>query len=295
MKSYNEYKTIVEENLIKLIPPIDERAIKLKESMDYSLSAGGKRIRPVLLLASCDYAGGNIDDAIPAACAIEYIHTYSLIHDDLPAMDNDDLRRGKPTNHKVYGENIAILTGDALLNTAFEIIINKALSFDDMVKSKKQMRAAYYIAKNAGIYGMISGQVADVLNQSSSSTEDIIDFINIGKTARLIEAPIVSGLQIAGANENTISDFNRFAHYMGISFQIVDDILDITGTAEELGKTPGKDARDDKSNYVNLHGIDKARELLNENTAYALDAIKSYDERADFFRDLLIKLKNRTK
>lgn len=295
MKSYNEYKTIVEENLIKLIPPIDERAIKLKESMDYSLSAGGKRIRPVLLLASCDYAGGNIDDAIPAACAIEYIHTYSLIHDDLPAMDNDDLRRGKPTNHKVYGENIAILTGDALLNTAFEIIINKALSFDDMVKSKNQMRAAYYIAKNAGIYGMISGQVADVLNQSSSSTEDIIDFINIGKTARLIEAPIVSGLQIAGANENTISDFNRFAHYMGISFQIVDDILDITGTAEELGKTPGKDARDDKSNYVNLHGIDKARELLDENTAYALDAIKSYDERADFFRDLLIKLKNRTK
>lgn len=295
MKSYNEYKTIVEENLIKLIPPIDERAIKLKESMDYSLSAGGKRIRPVLLLASCDYAGGNIDDAIPAACAIEYIHTYSLIHDDLPAMDNDDLRRGKPTNHKVYGENIAILTGDALLNTAFEIIINKALSFDDMVKSKNQMRAAYYIAKNAGIYGMISGQVADVLNQSSSSTEDIIDFINIGKTARLIEAPIVSGLQIAGANENTISDFNRFAHYMGISFQIVDDILDITGTAEELGKTPGKDARDDKSNYVNLHGIDEARELLNENTAYALDAIKSYDERADFFRDLLIKLKNRTK
>ena len=295
MKSYNEYKTIVEENLIKLIPPIDERAIKLKESMDYSLSAGGKRIRPVLLLASCDYAGGNIDDAIPAACAIEYIHTYSLIHDDLPAMDNDDLRRGKPTNHKVYGENIAILTGDALLNTAFEIIINKALSFDDMVKSKNQMRAAYYIAKNAGIYGMISGQVADVLNQSSSSTEDIIDFINIGKTARLIEAPIVSGLQIAGANENTISYFNRFAHYMGISFQIVDDILDITGTAEELGKTPGKDARDDKSNYVNLHGIDKARELLNENTAYALDAIKSYDERADFFRDLLIKLKNRTK
>lgn len=295
MKSYNEYKTIVEENLIKLIPPIDERAIKLKESMDYSLSAGGKRIRPVLLLASCDYAGGNIDDAIPAACAIEYIHTYSLIHDDLPAMDNDDLRRGKPTNHKVYGENIAILTGDALLNTAFEIIINKALSFDDMVKSKNQMIAAYYIAKNAGIYGMISGQVADVLNQSSSSTEDIIDFINIGKTARLIEAPIVSGLQIAGANENTISDFNRFAHYMGISFQIVDDILDITGTAEEIGKTPGKDARDDKSNYVNLHGIDKARELLNENTAYALDAIKSYDERADFFRDLLIKLKNRTK
>lgn len=295
MKSYNEYKTIVEENLIKLIPPIDERAIKLKESMNYSLSAGGKRIRPVLLLASCDYAGGNIDDAIPAACAIEYIHTYSLIHDDLPAMDNDDLRRGKPTNHKVYGENIAILTGDALLNTAFEIIINKALSFDDMVKSKNQMRAAYYIAKNAGIYGMISGQVADVLNQSSSSTEDIIDFINKGKTARLIEAPIVSGLQIAGANENTISDFNRFAHYMGISFQIVDDILDITGTAEELGKTPGKDARDDKSNYVNLHGIDKARELLNENTAYALDAIKSYDERADFFRDLLIKLKNRTK
>lgn len=295
MKSYNEYKTIIEENLIKLIPPIDERAIKLKESMDYSLSAGGKRIRPVLLLASCDYAGGNIDDAIPAACAIEYIHTYSLIHDDLPAMDNDDLRRGKPTNHKVYGENIAILAGDALLNTAFEIIINKALSFDDMVKSKNQMRAAYYIAKNAGIYGMISGQVADVLNQSSSSTEDIIDFINIGKTARLIEAPIVSGLQIAGANKNIISDFNRFAHYMGISFQIVDDILDITGTAEELGKTPGKDARDDKSNYVNLHGIDKARELLNENTAYALDAIKSYDERADFFRDLLIKLKNRTK
>lgn len=295
MKGFDEYKKIIDDNLLKFIPDIDNRALKLKESMEYSLSAGGKRIRPVLLLASCEYAGGDISDAIPAACAIEYIHTYSLIHDDLPAMDNDDLRRGKPTNHKVFGEDIAILAGDALLNSAFEIVINKALSFQDIVKSKNHMRAAYHIARNAGVYGMISGQVADVLNQSSNCTDDLISFINERKTARLIEAPVIAGLEIAGADESTIRNFNEFAYYMGISFQIVDDILDITGTAKELGKTPGKDARDDKFNYVNLHGIEKAREYLDKTTANALDAINEYDAKADFFRDLLIKLKNRTK
>lgn len=295
MKDFSEYKKIVDDNLLRCMPDIDNRATKLRKSMEYSLLAGGKRIRPVLLLASCDFAGGDISEAIPLASAIEYIHTYSLIHDDLPPMDNDDLRRGKPTNHKVFGEDIAILTGDALLNTAFEIMIKNAIDLDDETKLKNHVLAIYDIAKNAGVYGMIAGQIADVLNQESSSNDDLISFINIGKTARLLQAPVVSGLRIAGADDSVIEDFNNYAYYLGVSFQVVDDILDITGTTEVLGKTAGKDARDDKFNYVNLHGMDKAKEYLNESTKFALDAISRYDQRADFFRDLLLKLQDRTK
>lgn len=294
MRDFNSYKTLVEDNLLNHIPQIDEKASKLYESMTYSLSAGGKRIRPVLLLAACDFAGGDIEEAIPAACAIEYIHTYSLIHDDLPAMDNDDLRRGKPTNHKMFGEDIAILAGDGLLNSAFEVLIRSAMSFDDADKLKKHIKAAYDIAKNAGVFGMIAGQVADVENQFAVSGDEMIDFINVGKTARLLQAPILAGLHIAGASEDVIADFTDYGYHLGISFQIVDDILDVTSTTEELGKTVGKDARDDKYNYVAAHGIESARTHLSEATKSGIAAIEKY-ENAEFFIDLLVKLETRTK
>lgn len=295
MKEFNSYKKIIEDNLVLHIPEIDEKASKLNEAMAYSLSAGGKRIRPVLLLAACDFAGGNIEEAIPAACAIEFIHTYSLIHDDLPAMDNDDLRRGKPTNHKMFGEDIAILAGDGLLNSAFEILIKNAMSFDDSAKIKNHITAAFDIAKNAGVNGMIAGQVADVENQFSNSSDEMISFINECKTAKLLQAPILAGLHIAGANEEMIADFTEYGYQLGTSFQIVDDILDITSTTEELGKTVGKDARDDKYNYVVAHGIDAARRHLSEATKNGINAIDKYGENARFFMDLLVNLETRTK
>lgn len=295
MKNYNEYKKIIDENLIKYIPSIDSKVAILRDAMEYSLLAGGKRIRPVLLLASCDFANGNIDEALPYACAIEYIHTYSLIHDDLPAMDNDDLRRGKPTSHKMFGEDIAILTGDALLNTAFEIMMKNIMELHDIDKVRNHIKAIYQIAKNSGIYGMIAGQVADVSNLQNKCDDEIIKFINEGKTARLLQASIISGLNLAGTDEDIINDFDDYAYQLGVSFQIVDDILDITSTSEELGKTIGKDARDDKTNYVNLHGIAEAKKQLKKSTELGLSAISKYDERADFFRTLLVKLEKRTK
>lgn len=162
-RSFDEYKELVDQHLMDFIPNIDNKSISLYESMKYSLTAGGKRLRPVLLLAACEFAGGNIKEAIPYACAIEYIHTYSLIHDDLPAMDNDDLRRGLPTNHKVYGDAIAILAGDGLLNCAFEAISKDMMLFyDSPEKIRKRVNAAYEIAKGAGVRGMVAGQVSDI-------------------------------------------------------------------------------------------------------------------------------------
>ncbi|MBF1332130.1 MAG: polyprenyl synthetase family protein, partial [Mogibacterium diversum] len=167
MYDYNEYKALIEEHLLDYIPKIDIKAQTLFESMKYSVTSGGKRLRPVLLLAACDFAGGNIYEALPFACAIEYIHTYSLIHDDLPAMDNDDLRRGNPTNHKVFGEDIAILGGDALLNTAMELMFRDfTYQFDNLEKLRRHCRAGLIIAKAAGVNGMIAGQVVDVENSS---------------------------------------------------------------------------------------------------------------------------------
>lgn len=229
MYDYNEYKALIEEHLLDYIPRIDTKAQTLFESMKYSVMSGGKRLRPVLLLAACDFAGGNIYEALPFACAIEYIHTYSLIHDDLPAMDNDDLRRGNPTNHKVFGEDIAILGGDALLNTAMELMFRDfTYQFDNLEKLRRHCRAGLIIAKAAGVNGMIAGQVVDVENNTKVNLQDYVDFIEENKTGALICAPIVAGLSIAGADESTIDAFNVYARCIGKAFQISDDILDTT-------------------------------------------------------------------
>lgn len=295
MYSYDEYKAIIEKHLLDYIPKIDTKAKILFDSMKYSVMGGGKRLRPVMLLAACDFAGGDIYEALPYACAIEYIHTYSLIHDDLPAMDDDDLRRGNPTNHKVFGEDIAILGGDALLNTAMELMFKDfTYHFDNPSKLKRHCYAGLAIAKAAGVNGMIAGQVVDVKNNNKDCSHEFVDFIEENKTGALISASIIAGLGIGGAEKEIVDAFTVYARCLGKAFQISDDILDMTGSAEDLGKTPGKDSQQEKANFAIVNGIEQARQELHRLTVTAIESIERF-EASDkkFFTDLALKLEQR--
>lgn len=293
-RSYEEYKQIVDSHLTDFIPNIDNKSLSLYDSMKYSLMAGGKRLRPVLLLAACEFAGGNIKEAIPYACAIEYIHTYSLIHDDLPAMDNDDLRRGLPTNHKVYGEAIAILAGDGLLTTAFEVI-NKdmMLYFDSPEKIIKRVNAAYQIASGAGCRGMVAGQVSDIEAENAVASSEMLEYIHLNKTAALFKSAIKAGLYLGNYNDKMITDLSKYADNLGLAYQIADDILDVVGNPDELGKETGSDKKKSKNTYTSINGLEKAYERLEELTENAVEAIADYYDNAEFFKNLVLKLAKR--
>lgn len=295
-KSFEEYRDIVEEHLLDFIPSFDDKSISLYESMKYSLTAGGKRIRPVLLLAACDFAGGDIYEAIPYAVALEYIHTYSLIHDDLPAMDDDVLRRGKPTNHRVYGDAIAILAGDGLLNTAFEAIYKDMfLYFDQPEKLTPRIKAAYTIAKGAGCQGMIAGQISDIESEGQSISTEMLEYIHINKTGALIKSAIKAGLFLGNADSELIESMDKYAEYLGLAYQISDDILDVTSSTEVLGKTVGIDTADNKSTFVSVLGLEESKRKLNETFEAAKDSIAHYYDNAEFFSLLIDKLKDRKK
>ena len=256
MKTYAEYLSMVEGALSAQLASLGYIPEKLFEAMDYSLSAGGKRLRPVLLLAACDTLGGSLDEALPFACALEMIHTYSLIHDDLPAMDNDDLRRGRPTNHKVYGEGMAILAGDGLLSAAMELMLRTAVQMGDL----RGVRAAEAIARRAGVTGMVAGQVMDVTGEGSEPTLEKVDYIHRHKTADLLTAPIEAGFILAGADDKTVAAGCEYGVNLGLAFQMVDDLLDVEGDAATLGKTPGKDAAEGKLTWVAVKGVKATRE-----------------------------------
>ena len=293
-RHYEDYKKIIDEHLLDFIPNIDNKSISLYESMKYSLTAGGKRIRPVLLLAACDFAGGDIREALPYACAMEYIHTYSMIHDDLPAMDNDDLRRGLPTNHKVYGEALAILAGDGLLTSAFEAM-NKDLMlyFDDAEKMAKRIRAINAIAKGAGCRGMVAGQVSDIEGESNEYSNEMLEYIHINKTGALIIAAIKAGLYLGNPSKDMLSNLDIYSENLGLAYQIADDILDEIGDPKELGKSIGSDKKQYKNTYTSLNGLDAAFARLKQLTDDALEAIAPYYDNAEFFRDLALQLKTR--
>ena len=293
MRSFDEYKSLIEDNLLNYLPDVGEYAGVLKDAMAYSLGIGGKRIRPVLLLASAEIAGADAATALPYACAIEYIHTYSLIHDDLPAMDDDDMRRGKPSNHKVYGEAMAILAGDGLLNSAAELITSQALPLKgDASSLYAHARAAHEILKRAGASGMIAGQTADITAEGSKANADIVRFIEEHKTADLITAPVRAGLILANADDKMLDDFTVYAKDIGIAFQILDDILDIEGDEALMGKTLGKDSDQGKANYAYVHGLDAAKSELHMLTLEAKSAISGYDN-TEFFLELADKLELR--
>ena len=295
-RSFDEYKELVDQHLMDFIPNIDNKSISLYESMKYSLTAGGKRLRPVLLLAACEFAGGNIKEAIPYACAIEYIHTYSLIHDDLPAMDNDDLRRGLPTNHKVYGDAIAILAGDGLLNCAFEAISKDMMLFyDSPEKIRKRVNAAYEIAKGAGVRGMVAGQVSDIEAENAIASKEMLEYIHLNKTGALIRAAIKAGLYLGNPTDSMINDLEKYSENLGIAYQIADDIMDVVGNPDEMGKAAGSDEKKHKNTYTSILDIDHARNRLYELTAKAVESIEKYYDNAEFFRNLVLDLAKRTK
>ena len=293
-RSYQDYKEIIDAHLLDFIPNIDNKSISLYESMKYSLTAGGKRLRPVLLLAACEFAGGDIREAVPYACALEYIHTYSLIHDDLPAMDNDDLRRGLPTNHKIYGDAIAILAGDGLLTTAFEAI-NKdmMLYFDEPEKMRKRINASYEIAKGAGCRGMVAGQVSDIEAESNDCSNEMLEYIHINKTGALIKSAIKAGLYLGNPSSDMLAQLDIYAENLGLAYQIADDILDEVGSTDELGKEIGSDKKKNKTTYTSINGLDEAKERLNQLTEAAVEAIADYYDNAEFFRDLVLEQKDR--
>ena len=295
MKTFEEYREYVEGHLLDVFPVREENAGVLYDSMIYSLTAGGKRLRPVLLLASCELAGGNAEEAMPYASAIEYIHTYSLIHDDLPAMDNDDLRRGMKTNHVVFGAGMATLAGDGLLNTAFEVmaddIRNAAAGGDDV---KGRIDAEYEIAKGAGVSGMVAGQAADIRAENGDGGQDLLRYIQLNKTAALIRAAVRSGLYIGKASEEMLNGMTRYAEDLGIAFQIADDILDVKSTTEELGKPVGSDEENGKLTFVSLNGLDRSYEELKRLTDEAVASASPFDSEG-FFTGLALGLEKRTR
>ncbi|KAK6152968.1 hypothetical protein DH2020_012607 [Rehmannia glutinosa] len=248
--------------------------LKIHESMRYSLLAGGKRVRPMLCIAACELVGGDESTAMPAACAVEMIHTMSLMHDDLPCMDNDDLRRGKPTNHKIYGEDVAVLAGDALLAFSFEHIAIATKG----VSSERIVRVIGELAKCIGSEGLVAGQVVDICSEGMTEVGlDHLEFIHLHKTAALLEGSVVLGAILGGANDEEVEKLRKFARNIGLLFQVVDDILDVTKSSQELGKTAGKDLVADKTTYPKLLGIEKSRDFAEKLNREAQEQLVGFD------------------
>ena len=270
----------------------NDRQIQIYEAMNYSVLAGGKRLRPMLVLETSRLFGGNDKDVDPFMAAIEMIHTYSLVHDDLPAMDNDEYRRGRKTTHAVYGEAMGILTGDALLNYSFETALKGTLETEN---KENALKALCILANKAGVFGMIGGQVVDIKNNGSAIDLDTLDYINELKTGALIEASMMMGAVLAGADENETKVIEQAASYIGQAFQIQDDILDVTSTSEVLGKPVIRDEKNNKSTYVSLLGIEKASLKVNELTNKAIEMIKSLNYENEFLFELIDSLIYRKK
>ena len=275
----------------------DRYASQVVEAMRYSVMAGGKRLRPMFLMETCDMYGGRIELAAPFMAALEMIHTYSLVHDDLPAMDNDEYRRGRKTTWYVYGEGMAVLTGDALLNYAYET----ALKAFDEVKGRREsgnvIEALGVLMRNAGIYGMIGGQCADLEAEKDpgAADEDELMYIHKHKTACMIDSGFRIGAMIAGAPGADVISLGEIADKIGIAFQIQDDILDVTGSSEELGKLTGSDEKDNKLTYVSLHGLARAQREVRSLSEQALAQFDALSARNDFLRQLIETLITRTR
>lgn len=280
--------SIVEDRLIKLLPECANGQDEVVKAMKYSLSNGGKRLRPVLCLEFARACGADRFDALDFACAVEYIHTYSLIHDDLPCMDDDDMRRGKPSCHKEFGEATALLAGDALLTHAFQILAGAEL--DD----KKIALACGLLAQNAGVQGMVGGQVIDLKYESEMPDLQQLLSVHRLKTGALISAACLLGCIAAGADDEKIAAASAFAYDLGVAFQIKDDILDVVGSTEALGKPVGSDAENNKTTYVTVRGVENAQKDVEMLTSAAVSRLSAF-ENTDFLKTLALYLVNRNK
>jgi geranylgeranyl diphosphate synthase type II len=271
-----ERQAMVEAALDRSLPVVYPE--KIYEAMRYSLMAGGKRLRPILCLAACELTGGTVEMALPTACALEMIHTMSLIHDDLPAMDNDDYRRGKLTNHKVFGEDVAILAGDGLLAYSFEHVAVETKN----VPADRLLKVVAMLGQAVGAAGLVGGQIVDLDCEGKPDVSlETLNFIHNHKTAALLEASVTSGAVLAGASEVDLQRLSRYAQNIGLAFQIIDDILDITATQEELGKTAGKDLQAQKATYPSIWGLEESRRQAEHLIAGAKAELADFGDKAD--------------
>ncbi len=291
---YKNWTELINKSLGEYLQELNKPLIfNLYKSMEYSLMAHSKRVRPILAIAVSDLFENDIKIILPYACAIEMIHTYSLIHDDLPAMDNDDFRRGILTNHKMFGEGKAILSGDALLNYAFEIMLEDSISKNNNYKLR--LEAISIIAKSTGALGMIGGQIIDMEFENTEISKETLLEMHNRKTGALIKASILAAAAICNATDIEKSCLSKFADNLGLAFQIKDDILDIEGNQEKLGKNVGSDVKNNKSTFVSLFGIDSSKEKLQNITKEAIESINHFGDKAaflKFFVNLLLKREN---
>jgi len=291
-KSYLKNRCVlVDKELDRLMPPKEEYPSMINQSMRYSVFGGGKRVRPVLVIMVAETLGFKAERVMPTACAMEIIHTYSLIHDDLPCMDDDNYRRGQLTNHKVFGENMAVLGGDGLLTMAFELIARN--SEIKGVKPDNVVRALQLIAESAGTHGMVGGQVVDIISENKKISEPVLQYIHTHKTGALIRASILSGAVLCDASKTEYNALKSYGEHIGLVFQIVDDILNVTGDAKKLGKAVGSDADRKKATYPALYGLKQSRaevELLCEKARLAL---KVFGKKAEALNALIGFLKER--
>jgi geranylgeranyl diphosphate synthase type II len=278
---WEKRRALVEEGLVRELRTDEAFDARLAESMEYSLTAGGKRLRPILLMAAADAAGGRGEDYLTSACAIEMIHTYSLIHDDLPAMDDDDYRRGKLTNHKVYGAGLATLAGDALLTMAFELLARQ-----QGVSAETLLRVVREVSEAAGANGMVGGQALDLASEGKRIEMDTLRRMHMAKTGALFRAAVRSGAILAGADEAALASLTDYAEAFGLAFQITDDILDVTGDEAAIGKPVGSDERNHKSTYVTLTSLEEARRLAREAADRAHKALAPLGGKTEFLDEL---------
>lgn len=279
---FKRYQAIVEENILSDLPEIDPESQLLFDSMKYSLTSGGKHIRSVLLLAAAELCGASIQEAVPYASAVEYIQTYSLIHDDHPCMDNDDYRRGRLTNHKVFGDGIAMLAGDGLLSAAYEVMTSDMAAFADKPEElKRRALAVHELSCGTGVRGMVAGQVADLQAEHKDVNADTLRFIHMNKTMAFIKSSVAAGAYLGGADRETLERLIRYGESLGLAFQIVDDIQDVIGTKESRGKDVGGDAEAGKATYPALFGIEKSKEYAQDLLTAAREAVSVFGSRAD--------------
>ena len=281
-------KKRIDTRLAELLQTSTPEFSGLYEAMNYSLNAGGKRIRPVLFLAVLEAVGTDPDAFLDLACALECVHSYSLIHDDLPAMDNDDFRRGKPTNHKVYGDGTAVLAGDGLLTYAFELMAAQSAA-----PAHKILQAIRIFAHAAGPAGMVGGQYFDLQSEGGVPTRAAMELMHRSKTGIIFTAIVQMAALLAGVRNETMKALTTYGDQLGLAFQITDDILDVVGSEKEMGKPVGSDEKNHKTTYVSLLGVEGAREEAKQTTARALAALQEFDENAEFLRQLVIYLEQR--
>ena len=285
LKAYlAEKRAIVDKALGSYIPEPEGPSAELVRAMNYSLFAGGKRLRPILCMAGAEAVGGDSSAVLPVACALELIHTYSLIHDDLPAMDNDDMRRGKPTSHRVFGEALAILAGDALLTEAFHIMAGT--DPDERLENAVFKEVMSLIAIAAGFQGMVGGQSLDIRMEGKNVDSSTVDFIHTRKTGALISASVSSGAILGGGSRIEVDALRIYGDKIGLGFQISDDILDVEGDSEEMGKSAGVDKQKGKNTYPAIYGLQRSKMILEELVEAAIDSLKQFDRGADPLRQI---------